>query len=232
MLLLFSQFLRGRFSKSFLYYFQCKNSTQPLPLHPNSGGHYLTNTIWRWVITCFSFSGQLVVEKKKLRILLHIFLGKNLTHHCGLTLAPSSSRSEKNKMDDLGATVSYMLKSCNLKRTKTMPALDRPTIFPHKFWRKKIIIKFFRQSTTNVTLLAQTFDLLNIRPRKMNFVELCAEQALPFLHVNKKNCTMHFNLRGWWWCFKKCQWWYIWSKMSKTFFLESNMSTECVKKKD
>lgn len=40
--------------------------------------------------------------------------------------------------------------------------------------------------------LPQTFDLLNIRPRKMNFVELCAEQALPFLHVNKKTapCTL------------------------------------------
>lgn len=74
--------------------------------------------------------------KKKLRILLHIFLCKNLTHHCGLTLAPCSSRSEKNKMDDLWATVSYMLKSCNLKRTKIMLVLDWLTIFPHKFCKK------------------------------------------------------------------------------------------------
>lgn len=180
-----SQFLGGRFSKSFLYYFQCKKSTQPLPRHPNSRGHYLTNITWRWVITCFSFSGQLV-EKKKLRILLHIFLGKNLTHHCGLTLAPCSSRSEKNKMDDLGATVSYMLKSCNLKRTKIMLVLDWLTIFPNKFWKKKLLLNSSGNLLLMSLYLPQTFDLLNIRPRKMNFVELCAEQELPFLHVNKK----------------------------------------------
>lgn len=70
-----------------------------------------------------------------------------------------------------------------------MLVLDWLTIFPHKFCKKKNIInKLFRQSTTNVTLLAPDFRSLKhvIRPRKMNFVELCAEQELPFLHVNKK----------------------------------------------
>lgn len=100
--------------------------------------------------------------KKKLRILLHIFLCKNLTHYCGLTLAPCSSRSEKNKMDDLWATVSYMLKSCNLKRTKIMLVLDWLTIFPHKFCKKKILLL---NSSGNLLLMSlylpQTFDLLN-----------------------------------------------------------------------
>lgn len=69
-----------------------------------------------------------------------------------------------------------------------MLVLDCLPYFHTNSVKNNIIIKFFRQSTTNVTLLAPDFRSLKhvIRPRKMNFVELCAEQEFPFLHVNKK----------------------------------------------
>lgn len=171
---------------------------------------------------------------KKLRILLHIFLCKYLTHHCSLTLAPCSSRSEKIRWTTCTwATVSYMLKSCNLKRTKIMLVLDWLTIFPHKFCKKKILLI---NSSGNLLLMSlylpQTFDLLNtlFDLGKWTLLNYVQNKSCHF-YMLIKNCTMHFNLRGWWWCLKECQWWYICSKMSKTFFLNQTWVQNVLRKK-
>lgn len=64
-------------------------------------------------------------------VLVSFYVQKSLTLE---TSWKSSFRSEKNRRDDLGATVPDVVKNCNLLSTKACASLDWLNLFSHRFY--------------------------------------------------------------------------------------------------
>lgn len=104
-------------------------------------------------------------------------------------------------MDDLGATVPYELKSCNLRCTKICASFDWMTLISQIFCGKINTIKFCNVLLISSIYLLQIFSLIHW-PTSEN--ELCKftsrSRVAIFFYINKLH---HFNLRGCWWCLKE-----------------------------
>lgn len=114
-------------------------------------------------------------------------------------------------MNDLGATVPCVLKSCNIRRTNRALGFDWLTFIVISM-EKISTIKFIRQFTTDhdiITLIPEDFllNMLTIVGKwSINIKSICLSRVA----ICTVNNLHHLSLHGWWWCLKEYHWQIKW----------------------